>query len=145
MSTGRIIGSTSRSISSRISYWVARSSRPTTEALGDAEDRGGGGVTAPVQATTRSKAPVVPAIFRFGISRGGIGFDIRLAAVGFIRRGGKLARRRIGRPLGGQQRSDLRKRVPYVPLADFVVVAPRHQIEMNMVLVIPIGAGPKHR
>ena len=62
-------------------------------------------------------------------------------AVGF---GGDLARRRLLRPLGRQQRRDLRQRIPHVPLADPVVVAPLHQVEMDVVLVVPVRARPQH-
>ena len=59
--------------------------------------------------------------------------------------GGDLARRGFIRPLGRQQRRDRRQRVPHVPLADLVIVVPLHQIEMDVVLVIPVRARPQHR
>src|SRR3954454_14481011 len=68
----------------------------------------------------------------------GFGFGLRF---GF---GRDLTRRRLLGPFRRQQRSNLRQRIPDVPLADPVVVAPLRQVEMDMVLVVPVRAGAEH-
>ncbi|OKO85227.1 hypothetical protein AC629_19625 [Bradyrhizobium sp. NAS80.1] len=78
--------------------------------------------------------------------RGRRGFLRRLVIDSILcfRLGRDLARWRLLGPFHGQKRGDLRQRIPDVPLADPVVVAPLRQIEMDMVLVIPVRAGTEH-
>jgi len=44
-----------------------------------------------------------------------------------------------------KQRRDLRQRIPHVPLTYPVIIVPLHQVEMDVVLVIPVRARPQHR
>ena len=64
----------------------------------------------------------------------------RFGSVGLV----DFARRRLFGTCGRQQRRNLRQRVPHVPLADPVVVATLHQIEVDVILMIAVGARPEH-
>ncbi len=68
---------------------------------------------------------------------------LRRLALGLLLRG--LARRRILGPHGRQQRRDLRHRIPHIPLADAIARAPLGEIEMHVILVVPVRARTEHR
>src|SRR5580698_6484598 len=53
--------------------------------------------------------------------------------------------RRFGRAWAWQHRRYSRQRIPNVPLANPVVVASLHQIEMDVVFVVAVGAWTQHR
>ena len=55
-----------------------------------------------------------------------------------------LRDRRLLGARGRQHRRHGRQWVPYIPLANPVVVAPFHQIEMDVIFVITVGARPEH-
>ena len=103
----------------------------------------------------RSKAPVSPALFFCGLlwragSASGSAARTSLAApasLGFAAsdlaatsRGGASSGRSAG-----NSGADLRQRIPHVPLADPVVVAPLHQVEMDVILVVPVRPRTQHR
>src|SRR4051812_21750488 len=67
---------------------------------------------------------------------------LRYGGLGGVSFRGDLARRRLIRAFGRQQWRNRRHRVIDIPLADAIAAAPLREVEVDVVLVVPVRSGP---